>query len=78
LLCPDFSVDTDVICCVQTFQLTLMWFVVSRLFFKWNSPWINFQITMNTLNKMHYIDYLLFQVSSTCFGQCFRPSSGAL
>jgi hypothetical protein len=34
--------------------------------------------TMKITNKMHYIDYLLFQVGSKCFGRCFHLSSGAL
>jgi len=34
--------------------------------------------TMKITNKMHYMINLLFQVGSTCFGLCFRPSPEAL
>ena len=32
----------------------------------------------NAVNKYTIISYLLFQVGFTCFGRCFRQSSGAL
>jgi hypothetical protein len=36
-----------------------------------NCCWLVYRISFQIIN-------LLFQVNSTCFGRCFRPSSGAL
>ena len=84
--------NTEVLCLLSNLSLLLWFLLLSHTYHNWSMQSYQINVTvvgaftklrkattsMKITNKMHYIDNLLFQISSICFGRCFRPPSGAL